>query len=115
MDFVRRVFGGLGLLLGGGGATKSGDRGVYVYVRPKMCKEILRLRVDPMNNLSESDKGGSYFVRKMATGTRCPFPVEITLYFDGSKRESKREISNGEFVTEADYDAFIAQSTPAQN
>jgi len=115
MDFVRRVFGGLGLLFGGASTPTGGDRGVYVYVRPKMCKEILRLRVDPMNNLSEADEGGTYFVRKMATGTRCPFPVEITLYFDTSKRESKREINNGEFVTEAEYDAFIAQSEPAEN
>jgi hypothetical protein len=105
MDFLRRLF-------GGGGASPSGDRGLYVYVRPKMCKEILRVRVDPMNNLSESDEGGTYFVRKVATGQRCPFPVEITLYFDGSKRVTKREITNGEFVTETDYDAFVAQSQP---
>jgi hypothetical protein len=108
MNFLRRLF-------GGGGGAPSGDRGVYVYVRPKMCKEILRLRIDPMNNLSESDEGGTYFVRKMATGNRCPFPVEVTLYFDGSKNLKSKEITNGEFVTEADYDAFMAQSQPAQS
>jgi hypothetical protein len=108
MNILRRLF-------GGGGDAPSGDRGIYVYVRPKMCKEILRLRVDPMNNLSESDEGGTYFVRKVATGNRCPFPVEVTLYFDGGKRLSNKEITNGEFVTEAEYDAFMAQSEPAQS
>lgn len=106
MDFLRRLF-------GGGSPSPSGDRGIYVYVRPKMCKEVLRLRIDPMNNLSESDEGGTYFIRKMATGNRCPFPVEVTLYFDGSKRVTKREISNGEFVTEEDYNAFAASQPPS--
>lgn len=109
MDFLRRLF--------GGGSPASGDRGMYVYVRPKMCKEVLRLRIDPMNNLSESDEGGTFFLRKMATGQRCLFPVEITVYFDASKRITNREITNGEFVTEEEYTAFVETSqtpvTPA--
>lgn len=101
MNLLKSIF-------GGGGNKRSADGGIYIYVKPKMCKEILRIRINPGNDLSRTDDEKGYFVRKMAQGTRCPFPVEITVYFDGRRNITGKDIENGEFATEADYEAFIA-------
>lgn len=103
MNFLKNLF--------GGGAPR--DDGYYVYVQPKMCQEILKVRVNMMNELSKTDNGKGYFVRKLASGTRCPFQAEIMLYFDDRRRLLNREIENGEFVTEADYVAKYGDTETA--
>ncbi|MCU0512504.1 MAG: hypothetical protein MUE40_08020 [Anaerolineae bacterium] len=105
MNFLKKLFG-----LGSGG--QRADNGLYVYVRPKMCQEVLRLRVDVYNHLSLNDDESGYLVRKEARGSRCPFPVTVTLRFDRQRNLTGREIENGEFVTEADY-AAVMQPAPA--
>ena len=101
MDFLRRLFGGRGTPTG-----PDGDRGLYMYVRPKHCKEIVVVRIDPLNDLSRNDTGDGFFVRKMARAIRCPFPAEFTLYFDKGRRFVDSEISDGEFVEEEEYLAW---------
>lgn len=98
MNFLKNLFGGAG--------QASNDEGLYVYVRPKMCKEILRLRIDMRNNLSRLDNDEGFYLRKLASGARCPFQVEVEFFFDNNKRMVRKEITNGEFVTEADYNAL---------
>lgn len=93
MNFLKNLF--------GGGAPR--DPGYYVYVRPVACEEILKVRVDLYNDLSLEEDGQGYFVRKMARGHRCPFPVEMVLHFNGSRQLVDRQIEKGEFVTEEDY------------
>jgi len=88
-------------LFGGGG--RDSDRGLYFYVRPKMCQEILRLRVDPLNDLSRRDEGDGYWVRKLASGHRCPFQAELTIIFDKNKRLRSSEVTDGQLVSEADW------------
>lgn len=95
MNFLKNLFGG-----SGGG---SNDRGFYVYVKPKMCQEIIKVRIDMLNSLSQNDDGDGYFVRKTARGQRCPFAAEMTLFFDGNRRLIDKVIENGEFVTEEDF------------
>ena len=95
MNFLKRLF--------GGGRTATGD--LVVYVRPKMCKQILRLQIDLTNQLSLNDMEDGYWVRKVANNPRCPFEVEVMLYFDKQKNLVNREITDGEFVTEAEYAA----------
>ncbi len=102
MDFLRKLF-------VGGGGNRSDDRGIYFYVQPKMCKEVLRVRVDPMNDLSPTDDSKGYYVRKIASGTRCPFQAELEVHFDGNRRVSSTDVTNGKIMTEADWDA---QQTP---
>lgn len=99
MDFLKRLFG-----MGGGTAS---DGGYYLYVRPKMCKEIVRVRVNLTNDASLNDDESGYILRKTASATRCPFQAEITLHLNKSRGIVEREISNGEFVTEADYLAYM--------
>ena len=88
-------------LFGGGGRDE--DRGIYFYVQPKMCKEVLRIRVDPLNDLSRADDGKTYWCRKLASAARCPFQAEVTLYFDKNKRFTGEEVENGEMVSEAEW------------
>ena len=78
-----------------GGGSRSEDRGIYFYVQPKACQEILRIRVDPMNDLSRQDEGKGYWVRKVASGHRCPFQAEVEIFFDKNKRFTSSEITNG--------------------
>lgn len=94
MNFLKNLF--------GGGGQSSND-GYYVYVKPKMCQEIVEVRINMKNDLSPTEDYNGYWVRKVASATRCPFQAEFTLHFDKSRRLLDREIENGEFVTEADY------------
>ena len=101
MDFLRKLFGG-----GGGARSDSID----VYVRPKMCDQILHLNINTRDQLSLNDSEDGYWVRKVANNPRCPFEVEVILHFDKNKRLLDREITDGEFVDEAAYQAFLEKS-----
>ncbi len=103
MNFLKSLF-------GAGNSSNSKDGGYYVYVKPKMCQEIVRVRINMSNDLSPTDDYNGYWMRKVASATRCPFQAEFTLHFDKSRKLVDREIENGEFVTEEDYDAFIGEN-----
>ena len=91
MNFLKSLFGGGG---------RHEDRGIYFYVQPKMCQEILRIRVDPLNDLSQTDDGKGYWCRKLASAARCPFQAELELYFDKNKRFKDSHVENGKLVSE---------------
>jgi hypothetical protein len=98
VNFFKKLF------AGGGGQS---GREMMVYVRPKMCKEILAVRIDLFNSLSQAQDG--YYLRKLARGARCPFEVEMEFHFNDQRRVVSQNITNGEFVDKATYDAFIAE------
>lgn len=100
MNFLKKLFGGKG------GAD---SRGLYVYVRPKRCDQIVQVRIDLYNDLSKSDDGKGYFVRKIAEAARCPFPAELHLYFNNQRKLTEKRIENGEYVTEDEYRAWMAE------
>lgn len=101
MNFLKNLFGGGS----NGDRGADNDIGLYYYVQPRGCEEVVKVRIDPRNDLSINEEGG-YWVRKIVRGTyRCFNPVELTLYYN-DKREIKRyEIDKGKVVDEA---AFIA-------
>ena len=101
MNFLKKLFG-----VGG-----SRSKGLYVYVQPKMCDQILRLEVDTKEQLSRNDTEDGYWVRKVANSPRCPFEAEVILYFDNNKNLIDREITDGKFVDEQAYQDFIASQT----
>ena len=90
MNFLKSLF---------SGGEQSNNDAYYIYVMPKMCKEIVEVRINMKNDLSPTEDYKGYWVRKVASATRCPFQSEITLHFDKSRRLLDREIENGEFVT----------------
>lgn len=95
MNFLKNLF--------GGGGSGGDGRSLVLYVQPKMCKEIVQVRVDLMNGPSLTDDGQGYYMRKLASATRCPFQAEIELFFDKNKKLTDKQITNGTFVTAEDY------------
>ncbi|NWF69598.1 MAG: hypothetical protein HXY40_10980 [Chloroflexi bacterium] len=109
MDFLRKLFGGGsagGAMSASGGAT--GDRGLYFYVQPRRCEAIGRVRIDPMNDISEDDEG-HYFVRKEVRVIGCPFPAELYVRFSAKRQVLEASVEGGTLVTEADYSAWKQQ------
>ena len=91
-------------LFGGGGSNRSDDGGIYFYVRPRGCEEVVKVRINPANDLSK-DEQDNYFVIKTVRGThRCFNPAEMTLYFDKNRNLTSSSIDKGDIVDEA---AFI--------
>jgi len=99
MNFLKKLF---------GGDQQSADQGMYLYVRPKRCDEIVAVRIDPFNMPSEMDDGSGYYLRKVVSAIRCPFQAEVELFFDKGKRITDKRVTNGEFVSEEAYQAWQA-------
>ena len=93
LDFLRRLFGG------GNGTARAGDRGIYIRVRCDACGEIVQTRINPMSELSQSDDGEGYYVRKVLVGSQCYRPIEVQLrYKDLGRTEIGREVKGGTSV-----------------
>jgi hypothetical protein len=92
----------LARLFGGGGASgpqQSRDGGIYVRVKCDACGEIVQARISPTSELSQSDDGSSYFVRKVLVGKQCFRPIEVQLrYADMRGKEIGREVRGGTSV-----------------
>ena len=94
--------GGLGFLsrlFGGGGTPRSVDGGIYIRVRCDACGEVVQARINPTSELSQSDEGQGYFVRKVLVGRQCFRSIEVQLrYSDLGKTEISREVKGGTSV-----------------
>ncbi|HVU15090.1 MAG TPA: hypothetical protein VHD90_27640 [Phototrophicaceae bacterium] len=99
MNFLKRIFGASGGV--------GGDVGIYYYVKPKGCDEIVRVRINRNNDLSLADDGKTLWVHKVVMGQKCFQRVELDLYFNQSRQLTNSEISGGELVKEADYQAWL--------
>lgn len=99
-------------LSGGGQPAQPG--GYVVYVRCRRCGEVVRARINLSNDLSEDDEG-NYAVHKTLVGgtRRCYARLEMSLVFDAKRQLLSREVSGGEFVTEAEFAAAAAEELPA--
>jgi len=106
------IFKKIANLLTGGGASGGQDRGIYVYVKLRRSGEIVRLRVDPINDVSADDEG-QRFTRKLAMGQRSFDRVEATIYFDNNNRVTNAEMSGAELSTREAYEAQKA-TNPAK-
>ena len=87
--------------------SKPQDEVYPIYVRSYRCQEYLSTRIFLNRDLSDKDEGG-YIARKILVGdgrNRCFERVEVILHFDEQKKLVDREISGGEFVTAAAYEA----------
>jgi hypothetical protein len=105
-DFLKKLFGG------GQSPSETEDRGIYFYVRPKRCQEVVRVRIDPMNDLSMDDENQLY-VRKMVRGGGCPFPAELVVTFTVQRNVQDATVDLGELVDAAAYQAYQDSKTQA--
>jgi hypothetical protein len=110
MDFFKKLF-------GGGSRSGGADRvGLYFYIKPNGCEEIVRVRIDSNNDLSMADDNSTYFVNKTVRGStyKCTRSAELELSFDSNRRLQNTEVTGGALVTKEDYDAWVAaQETTA--
>jgi len=105
MDFLRRLLGGGGAA--SGSSKSAGDpAGIYFYVQPKGCDEVVKVRIDGRNDLSQSDEGGTYFVRKSVRGVKCHQTAELYVEFDGNRRLKSTDVQQGTLVDAAAYAAW---------
>jgi hypothetical protein len=88
----------------GGGADRNA---LYIYVKCNACGEVIRSRVNLMNDLSVDYEGRSrsFYWRKQLVGSRrgCYRPIEVDLTFDERKSVVSEDVRGGTFVTEQDY------------
>ena len=104
MNFLKKIF------FGGFNSNSSSTSDITLYVRPKMCEQVVPIQINTKDQLSLMDDEAGYFVRKVANHPRCPFEAEIVLYFDRNKNLTKREITNGAFVEEKVYLDYLAST-----
>jgi hypothetical protein len=102
MNFLKKLFSGSP---GGGGS--SDPSGMYFYVQPDGCDEVIRVRIDRNNDLSLADDGSSLWVHKGVRGVKCRQGVELYLYFDSNRRLQNSEIEGGAMVSRDAYDEWV--------
>lgn len=104
MNFLKKLF--------GGGQPDSNV--LILYVKPHRCQDVVSVRVNLYNDLSQTDDQKGYWTRKLVSSAnyKCG-QVEMSLYFDNSRRLTESELQGGALVTEADYEAWLAsQNAP---
>ena len=105
MGFLRKLFGGEKEP-----AKYVDKQGVYFFVRCDNCGTITRLRADKEYDLGR--EGNGYVWHKTIVDNRCFRPMATVVQLDSNFQPTSEEISGGSFVTEEDYNAFLA---PAAN
>ncbi len=104
MEFFKKLF-------GGGGAQSGSDRaGLYFYIKPTGCDEIVRVRIDANNDPSLADDNSTYFVRKTVRGStyKCTREAELELFFDSNRRLTEQKVNKGTLVTKEEFEAWQA-------
>ena len=85
--------------------TKMADRGMYYFIKCKRCGEVIRIRIDPMNDLSWDDSNTALFVRKTIVGRRCYSRIEAEFTYDKDRNLTHSEVESGTLVDRDAYDA----------
>ncbi|HZO31912.1 MAG TPA: hypothetical protein VFH48_38635 [Chloroflexota bacterium] len=115
--------------LGGGGSSGAVDRGLYWYVRCNRCQDVVRVRVNMANEVSEisdepeddpdvsrpSNPAARYAVTKGVVDSKCFRPMRLTILFDGRRRELESSVGGGEIVDEAAWEAARASRQPPES
>jgi hypothetical protein len=100
LDKLKGMLGG-----SGGGSGGTGDSGLYFYVKLKRGGEIVRLRIEPQYELVPDYDNGGYVTRKTIVGPLTYQRAEATFRFDENRSLADYDISGGELVDKAAWDA----------
>ena len=114
--------------LGGGGSGRSADRGLYRYVRCNRCQDVVRVRINMANEVSEisdepdEDAGSGapanpaarYAVTKGVVDSKCFRPMRLTILFDDRRRELDSTVDGGEVVDQDAWEAVRASRQPPE-
>ena len=117
MGWLQRLF---------GRAERSGGRerdlhGLYLFVRCNRCGEVVRVRVNTSNELSEqmadddSDRVIGFAAEKGVVGNNfmCGQTMRVYLTFDRNRRMTEKRVEGGAFITEEEFQA--ASSSTAES
>jgi len=111
-----RFFRALARMLSGTPASAAqGDIGMYYYVKVRRSGEVVRIRINPNNDLSLTDDESGYFVRKVAVGTRSFERVELEVTYDKNRNVTHIEVQGGTLVDQAAYEADQAAHSAQSN
>jgi hypothetical protein len=89
MSFLKNLF-----------APQKPQKNYYTFqVQCRRCGETIEGRIDLDNDLSLSDEGDGYIVRKGLIGAnRCFQQIEVQITFDSQRHLQERSITGGTFV-----------------
>ncbi len=93
----------------GAPSGSDGDVGLYYYIRCNRCGEVIRVRINPNNDLSVRDKD-QRFTRKTIVGQKCYNRIEAEFTYSASRKLTGAEITGGVQVTQEDYEAYRAEA-----
>jgi hypothetical protein len=108
MSFLKRLFGGGGTQSHASASAPGDPAGLYYFIQPDNCDEVIRVRINRENDLTLKDDESGYWVHKTVRGSKCFHPVEVDLHFDRSKRLTDSQVKGGKLVDEAAYQAWQA-------
>ncbi len=96
MNLLRKF---LQSLSAGGGQ----DVGHYYYVRCNRCGEVIRVRINPLNDLSLDDAGKSLWAHKIIVGQRCYNRIVADFIYDSGRRLLNKDAEGGPVVDKQAY------------
>ena len=96
------------------------DEAFYLYIRCDRCHDLVAVRINRRNDLSQEFNPSSgvvtgYRVQKGVVDQRCFRPINVSLMFDPSQRELSRDIAGGEYLTREQYQEAKAAKTTEDN
>lgn len=102
------------------GKSTPAQRQFTVYVLSHRCQEPIAGQVDLLNELSQTDEGNGYYVRKVYSTSghkRCFGQVEVELWFDANKQLSQHEVQGGRWLETAEYEQELVRfnAPPPEN
>jgi hypothetical protein len=83
-----------------GGTPAKPEKRFFVFeVKCDRCGEVIEGRVDLDNDLSLSDEGDNYIVRKGLVGAnRCFQQIEVEMTFNSARELLEKSVRGGTFV-----------------
>jgi hypothetical protein len=100
MNIIKRLL--------GGSAGPAGDNGLYYYLKSDQNGQIIRVRINPANDLSQLDEGSGYYVRKVVVGSPSYVRMELELTLDRERKVVDAQVKGGKLVDEAAYEEYTA-------
>lgn len=104
MGFLKKLFGG-----GEQAPKKYVDKtGIYFYAQCDNCGARVRVRADKQHDLQNT--GNGYEWHKTIVDSHCFRRMQAVVKLDSNYQMVGHELTNGRFLTEAEYIAAEAQA-----
>ena len=85
---------------------QAGDKGIYLYVRLDRSGEVVRLRIDPGQDLNFDEDTGEYTCVKGIIGPKSYRQAEATFHFNSGRMLTTAEVKGGTLATPQEWEAY---------